>query len=297
MKDFFKKYPGLIIFIGIGILLTLLFIFYEIMYNGQNRKQQAAYEELNKNAWITEFEPYHVDTGDDDADFRAENEAKEKAFLEEVENADYFRKQLATRPNFETFWEVNDDVIGFILVPNTKIEYPILQSDARRDYYLKRNIDGSTGYPGCIYIENINNPDLSDCVTIAYGHNMKNGTMFGQLHKFYRDRQFLTGNRYFFVYQPDRVSVYEIDAVTSYSELHLLADNFKKEGNNFMFTGIKPDDQVKIWNNLKAHGDKNAYFDESAEVSANDKFFVMSTCNGDRARMIVVGKLLFTHLY
>ena len=81
MKDFFKKYPGLIIFIGIGILLTLLFIFYEIMYNGQNRKQQAAYEELNKNAWITEFEPYHVDTGDDDADFRAENEAKEKAFL------------------------------------------------------------------------------------------------------------------------------------------------------------------------------------------------------------------------
>lgn len=298
MKDFFKKYPGLIVFIGVGILLTIVFVFYEVMYNTQNKEQQGQYEELNKSAWITEVgEPEESETFSAEDAERAENDAKMKAFLESVENSDFYKKQLKSRPNFETYWEINEDVIGYLLIPDSKIEYPILQNDSKRDYYLKRNIDGSTGYPGCIYIENINEPNFRDPVTIAYGHNMANKTMFGQLHDIYRNAAFRDSHKYVFVYQPESVSLYEIIAATSYSDEHLLADNFKKEDDGFMFTGIRQDDQVKVMNHLKEYGDKNAYFKEGEEVTENDRLFVMATCSSNRIRVIVVGKLLFTHLY
>ena len=182
MKKIFKKYPALVIFIIIALLLTLGFGGYEIVYHSLNHKQQNMYEDLNKNAWIYDFSEDKPSESTEDPSI-AENEAKMKAFLESVDDPDFYKKQLNSRPNFDTYLSVNDDVIGFILIPDTKIEYPVLQSDARRDYYLKRNLDGSTGYPGCIYSENMNSKEFDDPVTILYGHNMQNGTMFGQLRK------------------------------------------------------------------------------------------------------------------
>ena len=296
MKDFFKKYPALIAFIGVGILITIIFVFYEIMYNTRNKEQQNQYDELNQKAWITEVGEDEPEISPEDLE-KAENEAKMKAFLETVDNPDFYKKQLRSRPNFDTYREINDEVIGFVLIPDTKIEYPILRNESRRDYYLKRNIDGSTGYPGCIYVENINGPDFRDPVTITYGHNMANKTMYGQLHDIYRNKEFREAHKYVFVYQPEGVSLYEIIAASSYSDSHLLADDFKKEGNGFLFTGVKPDDQVNVMKHLKEYGDKGAYFKEGEEVTENDRLFVMATCSSSRMRVIVVGKLLFTHLY
>ena len=220
-----------------------------------------------------------------------------KAFLESVENPGFYKTQLRTRPDFDAYLEINKDVIGYVLIPDSRIEYPILRNESKRDYYLKRNLDGSTGYPGCIFVENINGPDFRDPVTISYGHNMANGTMYGQLHEFYRNAEFRDAHKYVFVYQPEGVSLYEIIATTSYSDEHLLADDFKKEGEGFLFTGVKPDDQVNVMNHLKEYGDKRAYFKEGEEVTEDDRLFVMATCSSNRIRVIVVGKLLFTYLY
>ena len=297
MKDFFKKYPALIIFIGVGVLITVIFVFYEIMYNTQNKEKQSQYDDLNKSAWITEMgEEESEEVSAEDLE-RAENEAKMKAFLDSVDDPDFYKKQLRSRPNFDAYWEINKDVIGYVLIPDSRIEYPILRNESKRDYYLKRNLDGSTGYPGCIFVENINGSDFRDPVTVSYGHNMANGTMYGQLHEFYRNAEFRDAHKYVFVYQPEGVSLYEIIATTSYSDEHLLADDFKKEGEGFLFTGVKPDDQVNVMNHLKEYGDKRAYFKEGEEVTEDDRLFVMATCSSNRIRVIVVGKLLFTHLY
>ena len=296
MKDFFKKYPALLIFIGLGVLITIVFVFYEIMYNTQNKEKQSQYDDLNKSAWITETGDEEPEISAEDQE-RAENEAKMKAFLESVENPDFYKNQLKTRPDFDAYLEINKDVIGYVLIPDSRIEYPILRNESKRDYYLKRNLDGSTGYPGCIFVENINGSDFRDPVTISYGHNMANGTMYGQLHEFYRNAEFRDAHKYVFVYQPEGVSLYEIIATTSYSDEHLLADDFKKEGEGFLFTGVKPDDQVNVMNHLKEYGDKRAYFKEGEEVTEDDRLFVMATCSSNKIRVIVVGKLLFTHLY
>ena len=63
------------------------------------------------------------------------------------------------------------------------MNYPIVQS-AYDSYYLNHMIDGKEGYPGSIYTEKINAKTFSDFNTVIYGHDMKDGSMFKDLHKF-----------------------------------------------------------------------------------------------------------------
>ena len=105
--------------------------------------------------------------------------------------------------DFAGMWEVNKDVYAWITVPGTVIDYPILQHATDNTYYLNYNIDGSYGYPGCIYTENMNSKDFTDNNTVIYGHNMKNGTMFAGLHKF-EDRSFFEENTKVYIYAAGR---------------------------------------------------------------------------------------------
>ena len=293
MKKFFKKYPALIVFIGVAVLLSLIFGFYEVIYHVQNSNQQKAYEELGKDAWITDLSgEEETDTGDPE---KAADEAAMKAFLENADNADEIKRKLSERPNFDKLWEINPEVIGYLQIPDSNVDYPVLQNLDKRDYYLKRNIDGSSGYPGCIFAENINSGDFSDAVTILYGHNMQNGTMFGQLKKYF-DEDFRETHKYIYVYRPECVTLYEVVAISPYSEEHLLVDDFVKNGQSFMFSGVKLDDQVRVINRLKGFNSELAYFADG-EITEEDKLLVLSTCSGNRARNIVAAKKVFTHWY
>ena len=84
----------------------------------------------------------------------------------------------------------NSDTVGWIEIPGTKVDYPILQSSTDDSYYLNHNIDGSEGYPGSIYTESYNGKTFEDFNTVIYGHNMKDDTMFGDLHS-YEDSAFM----------------------------------------------------------------------------------------------------------
>lgn len=122
---------------------------------------------------------------------------------------------------FEELQAVNPDIYAWITVPGTVIDYPILQHASDNTYYLMHNIDGSYGYPGCIYTENMNSKDFTDNNTVIYGHNMKNGSMFAQLHKF-EDPDFFNENREVLIYLPDEVLHYTIFAAHIYDDRHLL---------------------------------------------------------------------------
>lgn len=91
--------------------------------------------------------------------------------------------------------EANTDIYSWIYIPDTGIDYPVLQHPEEMDYYLKHNIDGRNGYPGCIYTQRMNNKDWTDKNTVIYGHNMSNGTMFAHLH-YYEDTAFFEENPY-----------------------------------------------------------------------------------------------------
>ena len=79
--------------------------------------------------------------------------------------------------DFEALQQQNADIYAWIRIPETQIDYPILQHPSDDAYYLNHTVEGTEGLPGSIYTEKVNSKDFTDFNTVIYGHNMKNGTM------------------------------------------------------------------------------------------------------------------------
>lgn len=93
---------------------------------------------------------------------------------------------------------VNTDIVGWIEIENTNINYPILKD--KNLYYLKHSFDKNYNNNGSIFTTN-NSPFIDD-ETIIYGHNMKNGTMFSNLGK-YLNKDFLDSHSKIKIYTPE----------------------------------------------------------------------------------------------
>lgn len=172
---------------------------------------------------------------------------------------------------FEELQAVNPDVYAWITVPGTDIDYPILQHASDNTYYLMHNIDGSYGYPGCIYTENMNSKDFTDNNTVIYGHNMKNGSMFAQLHKF-EDPDFFKENREVLIYLPDEVLHYTIFAAHIYDDRHLL----------YSFDFADPDVYQKYLDSVFNIRDMSANIDKDMTVTKDDQIITLVTCIGSQ---------------
>jgi len=201
---------------------------------------------------------------------------KSKYAEKEPENQD--RLKGSDIIDFESLWEVNDDVYAWITVPGTIIDYPILQNDKDNSYYLNYNIDGSYGYPGCIYTEDLNTKDFMDSNTVIYGHNMKNGTMFSDLHK-YASKDFFDENREVIIYMPDQILYYEIFAAYVYDDRHLMYSF------NFSDTNVYADYLEGIYDIR----DMSANINREFSVNSEDKIITLATCiaNQDDKRFLV----------
>lgn len=169
--------------------------------------------------------------------------------------------------DFEELWETNPDVYAWIVIPGMDINYPILQHPTDDSYYLNHNIDGSTGRPACIYTESLNSKDFTDNNTVIYGHNMRNGTMFAQLHKF-EDKDFFDEHREIIIYLPDKVLHYKIFAVHNYDDRHLLYSF------DFSDKAVYKDYLESIF----SIDDMNANIDTEMTVTENDKIITLATC-------------------
>ncbi len=96
---------------------------------------------------------------------------------------------------YAPLYALNSDMAGWISIPGTKINYPVMHTPGRTDYYLQRDFQGDYSGWGCIYAREECDLDVpSDNITI-YGHNMKDGSMFAGLND-YTSREFWEQNRY-----------------------------------------------------------------------------------------------------
>lgn len=179
--------------------------------------------------------------------------------------------------------EVNGDIYAWIYIPESAIDYPVLQHPTDNSYYLNYNIDGSKGYPGCIYTENYNKKDFTDPNTVLYGHNMKNGLMFAGLRKF-GDSDYFAEHPYIYVYTKDTLLVYEIFAAYESGDEHILYEHD--------FTNA--DTYREYLDGIFKVRSMNANIRESAVVTEENRILTLSTCIADKPnnRYLVQGVLL-----
>ena len=114
-------------------------------------------------------------------------------------------RDMTEIPAKEIDWDAlhaeNPDIYAWIYVPGTRVDYPILQHPTDDNFYLNHNVDGSAGYPGCVYTEKMwNTKYFDDPNTVLYSHNLRSGEMFSTLH-YFDDPAFFAGDHYIYIYR------------------------------------------------------------------------------------------------
>lgn len=180
--------------------------------------------------------------------------------------------------DFDKLRSVNEDVIGWIYVDALPdISYPIVQGTDNQTY-LHQTYEKNYNFAGTIFADYENARDFSDYNTLVYGHNMKNGSMFGHLKKFSEDQSLYDNDKYFWILTPDKNYRYEI--ISAYttgvnSDTYTL---FKGPGEEFE-EYLK---RIKSYSEIKT---------DDTELTIKDKIVTLSTCTGNEStRFVVQGK-------
>ena len=144
---------------------------------------------------------------------------------EYVENVD--QKSQYMNINWQELLTRNSDVIGWVAIPDTNINYPILYGETN-DTYIRTTIDKEYSIAGSIFVDSNNHNPFVDLNTIMYGHNMKNDSMFSDLNE-YLDSEYGKTHPYVYVYLPDgTVSKYKIVSahkIDAFNEIYNLSNS------------------------------------------------------------------------
>ena len=168
------------------------------------------------------------------------------------------------------------NAIGWLYIPDTVINYPVMQSDDNF-YYLDHAYDGSPLKAGSVYLDYRCEGRFQNPINIVYAHNMKNGSMFAQITRFKND-SFFESHKYGWLATPE--AVYRIDffslAVADWHDDLYKGDTFISEWIPHIY-------------------DKSAVSREMT-YTADDRFVSLSTCSYEfeNARNILTGKLVET---
>ncbi len=189
--------------------------------------------------------------------------------------------KLVNPVNFEQLQKVNPEVIGWIRIGAVGISYPIAQAKDN-EYYLHRTFKKVDNFAGCIFENCANSPFFTDQNTIIYGHNMKNGSMFGKLKDF-SDQETLDRNPYFWIFTKDFIYQYRI---ISSSVVNKIGDPY--------ITRFSQEDYQKFIDKSIASSEVDC---GDIQVTTDDRIVTLSTCTGnDATRRILQGVLTQVYL-
>ena len=178
------------------------------------------------------------------------------------------------RAKVQRLKEMNPDAVGWITIPGTGIEYPVVQTEDN-SYYLQKN------FTGAIFMECSNSKTVSENVnTVIYGHNMEGGMMFNRLTR-YLDEDFFYENRYIYLDSNEGTCVFEIFSV------------FKaNEKDNYFYSFFNSErDFVDFCYEMKY---KSVFPVDEIEFEEGDRIITLSTCTNEnqKERYAVQGKLI-----
>lgn len=244
------------------LIVALLVVFgvsaYQVVnYFVDSKKQSELYDELSN---IAKSAQEAAKTTESSA------EASKSEDPTDPESTD--PTELTMLPGYAELYEMNNDLVGWIRIEGTEIDYPVMQTPDSKDFYLKRNFNKEDSARGCIYVrEECDVFRPSDNLTI-YGHNMKDGSMFAALHK-YQDKEYWENNSVIFFDTLYEYHVYQIFAV------------FKTTtsiGEGFAYHQMEDAETEEDFDEFIANCKSRALYDTGITPEYGDKIICLSTC-------------------
>lgn len=181
--------------------------------------------------------------------------------------------------DFDALKSVNEDVVGWIYIEALDgVSYPVVQGEDN-ETYLHTTYEKNYNFAGTIFVDYENSSDFSDCNTLVYGHNMKNGSMFGRLKNFTEDQETYEKSKYFWILTPENNYRYEIIAAYTTGVNSDTYTLFKGPGEEFQ-TYLET---IKGYSEIAT--------EDTEELTIKDRIVTLSTCTGNEAtRFVVQGK-------
>ena len=198
-----SKLEKVIIVIASLVALTAAFMIIKTA-----RDYKAASEEYDSLRQYASEEVSTTDTAEKVSDIKPIEleEAEERKELKSNENREDFPEMEV---DFKALREKNPDTVGWLYVGSCGISYPIVQGEDN-DYYMNHTFEGTVNSSGAIIMDYRDDKYLKDWNTFIYGHNMKNGSMFGSLKKLLKDETLYDTDPYIYVYLPGYIYRYKI---------------------------------------------------------------------------------------
>lgn len=187
-------------------------------------------------------------------------------------------------PEYAELYEQNNDMVGWICIKDTNINYPVMQSLVEPNFYLKHGFDkGYTNY-GCPYVgESCDVSKPSDNL-IIYGHHMKNGSMFSDLEKF-KSKDFWEKHKTFSFNTLYEKQTYEVIAVFK----TVVYTDSESEFRYYQFSDA---DTTEQFDEYIASVKEKALYDTGVTAEYGNKLVTLSTCeySNTNGRLVLVAK-------
>ena len=259
----------------IALIVVLMIVFavsaFQVgSYIVESKQQQAKFDEL---AAAMEAAQAAAATETTEATEPAETTESTEPEVETTQG------EPVMRPGFAELYEQNPEIVGWIKIEGTKLDYPVMQSPERKDFYLDHDFDGKKSDRGCIYArEECDVFTPSDNVTL-YGHNMKDGSMFASLNA-YVNKETWDYNSTIFFHNLYEEHVYQIFSVfTTTAAL----------GKGFSYHRMENAESEEAFNEFVATCKRLALYDTGLTPVYGDKIICLSTCeySQEHGRLVV----------
>ena len=253
-----KKY---IIILSLLIVILAISSFFIIKGFAENKKEIDIYDDLQE---IVIEENTDIDTTNVDTEIeKSEGESSNKY-------------------NLENIAKINSDVVGWIKIGNTNIDYPVMQNG---DYYLHRNIYKNYSSHGTPYLAEYCNIQYSDNL-IIYGHHMNDNSMFAQLDN-YKKHSFYENHKYIKFY-----SYYNGKTIEKTYEVAIAFKTVVYSDKGFKYYNYTNFSDVQELNDFIENCRKLEFYNTGIDINYGDKLITLSTCEYSQknGRIVVVAK-------
>lgn len=211
---------------------------------------------------------------------------KQEKIFEELSNIIETKEETSTKQenvedeiNIEELYNINNDLVGWLKIENTSIDYPVMQTKNRPNYYLRRNFYKEYSIMGTPYIAEQCDLNKSDNL-IIYGHHINGNKMFGELEK-YKKEAFYKNNSIIKFYTKDEIQEYKIISVFK-TVAHTGFEYYK-------YYNFKNESE---FNTFIEKCKKLAFYNIEDTASYGDKLITLSTCeySQENGRLVVIAK-------
>ena len=200
--------------------------------------------------------------------------------VRETQHGEQAEPEAVTEAAYGELSAQNADYYGWVRIADSRIDYPVMYTPYDPDYYLTHSFKKETSKYGVPYLDSDCSQESNNLV--IYGHNMKNGTMFGDLVN-YTDREYCLSHPYIYLDTEDTAAIYEV----------LAAFPFDADADTFCYndyTDMNEADFAKFMENVHIR----QLYPTGADAQYGDRLLTLSTCeySYENGRFVVVAKLV-----